>query len=267
MPNLEIEGQSYPCEAIVFDKDGTLFDFMELWGAWADELRCQLEGELAKLGGSWTAGVELALGVKCGVNGAIVDYDRAGPLALASVEEMTGALAWQLYAAGLPWHQSVDAVRRCARAAEERHGGVRHIRPLPGLVRLLEEAHGAGIRLAVATSDTTASAQEHLRLAGLDGLFTAVCGRDLVREGKPAPDLALEACRRLGVRPANTIVIGDGGADLEMARRAGAALAIGLAPGGGPRGHLAAADKIIGSYDELRIVPGRGNPLRTTDFP
>lgn len=264
MSGLRFENKLYPCEAIVFDKDGTLFDFLGLWGAWTDELRRRMEQELIDLGAGWTAGVELALGVKLGADGAIVDYDRAGPLALASVEEMTGALAWQLYAAGLPWHQGVDAVRRCARAAEEQQDGVRHVKPLPGLARLLEEARAAGIKLAVATSDSTASAEKHLRLAGLDGLFAAVCGRDLVREGKPAPDLAVEACRRLGVPPASAIVIGDGGADLEMARRAGAALAIGIAPGGGPRGHLAAADFVIGGYDELRVFAGleaEANPI------
>lgn len=253
MAGLMIEGRSYACEAIVFDKDGTLFDFLELWGGWADELLRRMEAELSKIGASWTPGVELALGVTLGSDGSIVDYDRAGPLALATVEEMTGALAWQLYAAGLPWHESVDAVRRSARAAEEHLDGGRQIRPLPGLARLLEEAHAAGIKLAVATSDSTASAEKHLRLAGLDGLFAAVCGRDLVREGKPAPDLALEACRRLGALPANAIVIGDGGADLEMARRAGAALAIGIAAGGGPRGHLASADFVIGGYEELQV--------------
>ncbi|NGZ73727.1 HAD family hydrolase [Saccharibacillus alkalitolerans] len=253
MGELTVEGRTFACEALVFDKDGTLLDFMELWGRWADDMLRQTEHKLLEAGGSWTGGADRTFGVKRGPDGRIADYDRAGPLALATAEEMIGVLAWQLYGAGLPWHESVDAVRNFAASAEERLEQDRPVRPLPGLRELLEQARGAGIRLAVATSDTTDSAVKHLRWAGLEGLFDCISGRDRVREGKPAPDLVLEACRRLGTEPRRTIVIGDGGSDMEMARRAGAALAIGIAPGGGPRGHLDAADYVIAGYDELAV--------------
>ncbi|WP_018975820.1 HAD family hydrolase [Saccharibacillus kuerlensis] len=246
--------QAIECEAIVFDKDGTLLDFMELWGRWADDMLKQAEEKLNAVGGDWTGSAEKTFGVKRGPDGRIADYDRSGPLALATAEEMTGLLAWQLYGAGIPWHESVDAVRSFVSAAEEHLERDRPVRPLPGLPRLLQEAREAGIKLAVATSDTTASAVKHLRWAGLDLFFDCITGRDLVQEGKPAPDLTLEACRRIGVETRHTIVIGDGGADMEMARRAGAALCIGIAPIGMPRKHLQSADLIIADYNEVKIM-------------
>ncbi|WP_172249540.1 HAD family hydrolase [Saccharibacillus deserti] len=257
MAFLTVQERSYACEALIFDKDGTLLDFMELWGRWADEMLRQTEEKLTAAGGQWTGSAERAFGIVRAPDGRIADYDRSGPLALATAEEMTGVLAWQLYGAGIPWHQSVDAVRGFAASAEETMERERPVRPLPGLVAKLEQARAAGMRIAAATSDTTESALRHLRWAGLDGWFDSVQGRDRVLEGKPAPDLVHEACRRLGVEPAQAIVIGDGGADMEMARRAGAALAIGIAPNGGPRGHLSAADYVVGGYDELEIAAGK----------
>lgn len=255
MAFLTVGGRTFECEALLFDKDGTLLDFMELWGRWADDLLQQTEAALQAAGGGWTGSAEQAFGVVLGPDGRIADYDRGGPLALATAEELTGVLAWQLYGAGMPWHDSVDAVRGFAAAAEERLARERPVRPLAGLESLLREARQAGLKLAVVTSDTTEAAVRHLHWAGLDGLFDSVHGRDGVDAGKPAPDLALQACRSLGTEPGRAIVIGDGGADLEMARRAGAALAIGIAPGGGSRLHLAGADAVIGSYAELGIVP------------
>lgn len=253
MSYLTIADQEIACEALIFDKDGTLLDFMELWGRWADDMLERTEQKLLQLGGAWIGGAEKAFGVVRGENGRILDYDRSGPLALAAADELTGVLAWQLYGAGSPWHESVDAVRQFAVLAEKRLEADRPVRPLPGLLTLLHDAKAAGIKLAVATSDSTSSAVKHLRWAGLEGLFDCINGQDLVQEGKPAPDLVFEACRRLGVQPEQAIVIGDGGADMEMAKRAGARLAIGIASGGGPRSHLAAADFVIGDYGELGI--------------
>ncbi|MEJ8304092.1 HAD family phosphatase [Saccharibacillus sacchari] len=250
---LTIADQEVACEALIFDKDGTLLDFMALWGRWADEMLERTERKLLELNGEWIGSAEKAFGIVRGENGRILDYDRSGPLALATADELTGVLAWQLYASGLPWHKSVDTVREFAVSAEKRLEADRPVRPLPGVITLLENARAAGIRLAVATSDSTSSAIKHLRWAGIERLFDCINGRDLVEEGKPAPDLVFEACRRLGVQPERAIVIGDGGADMEMAKRAGARLAIGIVPGGGPCSHMAAADYVIGDYGELGI--------------
>ncbi|MDO3409044.1 HAD family hydrolase [Saccharibacillus sp. CPCC 101409] len=255
MPFLNVSGRSVPCRAIVFDKDGTLLHFLELWGGWADDILERTESRLREAGAVWTGDRERVMGTLRKPDGTLADYDRAGPLALAAADEMTGVLAWQLYNAGIPWHESVDAVRGFARLADERLERERPVRPLPGLGRLLDEARGAGIKLAVATSDGTKAAEKHLLWAGLDGRFDCIAGRDAVPAGKPAPDLVLECCRRLGVEPGDAIMIGDGGSDMEMAKRAGAALAIGIAPDGGPRGHLEGADIIIGGYGELAAGP------------
>lgn len=85
--------------------------------------------------------------------------------------------------------------------------------------------------MAVVTADETAAAESHLRWLGIRQYFTAVIGTDQVEQGKPFPDMALLACQRLGVSPAEAAVIGDTNGDMRMAKAAGAAAAIGLAGG------------------------------------
>jgi phosphoglycolate phosphatase len=58
-------------------------------------------------------------------------------------------------------------------------------------------------------------------LAGLRAVMDVVLGYTSVPRGKPAPDLALEASRRLGIEPAHAVVVGDSDLDLQMAGAAG----------------------------------------------
>jgi HAD superfamily hydrolase (TIGR01509 family) len=66
-----------------------------------------------------------------------------------------------------------------------------------------------GIPLAVASSSRRRALDRKLEIVGLDRYFDAVVGGDEVARGKPAPDVFLEAARRLGVEAAACLVIED----------------------------------------------------------
>lgn len=97
---------------------------------------------------------------------------------------------------------------------------------------LLQEARRRGMRTAIASSSHHCS--EILQAAGLEALFDArVDGIDLDRlrlAGKPAPDMFLEAVRRLNASPPRTAVFEDATAGVEAARAGGFGLVIGVAP-------------------------------------
>jgi HAD superfamily hydrolase (TIGR01509 family) len=78
---------------------------------------------------------------------------------------------------------------------------------------------------AVITNSPTSLARRALSLAKLESRFDAVVGSDQVARSKPAPDMVLEACRRLEVRPEEALVVGDSRFDEGAARAAGAAFA------------------------------------------
>jgi HAD superfamily hydrolase (TIGR01509 family) len=76
---------------------------------------------------------------------------------------------------------------------------------------------------AVVTNCPRGIALRALDLSGLRGRFAHVVGADEVPRSKPAPDMVLEACRRLGVPPGEALMIGDTDNDSGAAAGAGVA--------------------------------------------
>jgi HAD superfamily hydrolase (TIGR01509 family) len=124
----------------------------------------------------------------------------------------------------------------------------------PGLTELLALLAGHGIPTAVATSTERENADLTLRVSGLAGRFRAVVTGDQVSRGKPAPDIYLEAARRLNVPPASCLALEDSGHGIQSARAAGmrTMLVPDLKP---PTAEaLAAASWVFPSLHEARAV-------------
>jgi len=86
------------------------------------------------------------------------------------------------------------------------------IPPRPGVRRLTEEALAAGWTLAVASTSAQESVEAVLRRAMGEetaARFSLVLAGDVVKTKKPAPDIYLLAAERLGVGPADCVVIED----------------------------------------------------------
>jgi HAD superfamily hydrolase (TIGR01509 family) len=91
----------------------------------------------------------------------------------------------------------------------------------PGAVELLDFLKGRGVPAALATSAHRPVADRPLEQAGLRGHFAAIATRDDVTHPKPAPDIYLEAARRLGVRPERCVAFEDSSIGLTAAHAAG----------------------------------------------
>ncbi|WP_019639877.1 HAD family hydrolase [Paenibacillus fonticola] len=254
MPGVQAGRHKVSCRGILLDKDGTLLDFMALWGEWAVTLLDLLDSHLELIGAERIGSRSALLGLKLDEQQQLADYDKAGPLAMGSEEEVTALLAWQLYAAGVPWNEALMQVRQFSSSAMIELKRRRNARPMPGLSSFLTACKEQGIQLAVVTSDTTAAAREHLSWMGIEHYFGAVIGRDRVSIGKPFPDMALLACQELGILPEEAVVVGDSNGDMQMGKQAGVQLAIGLAPEGGGEAYLLDADVIIRSFSEIQVV-------------
>ena len=93
--------------------------------------------------------------------------------------------------------------------------------PLPGLLRLLEQARTAGLPMAVATAATSDNISFILDELDLRRYFKAVVGGHDVQLGKPHPEIFLKSAKTLGVEPARCLVFEDALGGIEAARRAG----------------------------------------------
>lgn len=83
------------------------------------------------------------------------------------------------------------------------------LEPLAGVPAVLETLRGSGVRLALASSSAPAIIAATLRGLGTSAFFEfTVSGHDVER-GKPAPDIFLEAARRLDLAPSQCLVVED----------------------------------------------------------
>ena len=128
---------------------------------------------------------------------------------------------------------------------------------LPGAEPLLRQLRHVGILIAVVSSSRNCAAV--LEATGLSALVDVrVDGMDAVTlglPGKPAPDLFLEAARRLGVEPRRGILFEDAIAGVEAGRRGGFGQVVGVDLGD----HAAAlvshgADVVIADVSEVAVA-------------
>lgn len=98
----------------------------------------------------------------------------------------------------------------------------------PGVRDMLTRLRDIGMPLAVGTNSVYANTRAALDAAGLGDFFSIAVTLDQVEHGKPAPDIYLEAAKRLGKAPERCAVLEDSQAGIESARRAGC-LVLGLA--------------------------------------
>lgn len=139
--------------------------------------------------------------------------------------------AWYLDRAGMSEHVLIDAFESDFDVKVDREETVKIMRQafldeidalgeITHIARIARENHGKR-RMAVASGGSRAIVTASLKATGLDALFETVVTLDDVAHPKPAPDLFLEAARRLGTDPAYCIVFEDSQQGLEAARRAG----------------------------------------------
>ena len=95
--------------------------------------------------------------------------------------------------------------------------------PLPGAAEWVHRLSEAGWRQAIASSAPRANVEVVVAALGFTPHLAGLVGGEDVPEGKPAPDVFLEAARRLGARARRSVVVEDAAAGIEGARRAGMA--------------------------------------------
>ena len=175
-------------DSVVFDLDGVLLDTEELW----NEVR---EGLARERGGRWS------------------DRAQADMMGMSSTE-------WSAYmhdAVGLkesPEEISTEVVGRMLDSYEER---------LPLVDGAAEAVRRMAARwpLGLASSSNRELIDRALEVSGLAPLFRATVSSEEVARGKPAPDVYLEAARRLGVDPSGCGAVEDSASGIRSAHAAG----------------------------------------------
>lgn len=187
---------------LVFDKDGTLFDFRTSWGRWAQAFIADMahdEGHADRMGQA--IGFDLATS----------HFAPDSPVIAGTAFEIAGALL-----PTLPNFNRDTLTEMIDEAAAK--ATMAEAVPLHPLFRQLR---GAGLKLGVATNDSEAPAHAHLAAHGLTGYFDFIAGADSGFGAKPGPGMCLAFAAAVGLDPAEVAMIGDSRHDLEAGRAAG----------------------------------------------
>lgn len=188
-------GLPTPYAAVLFDMDGLMFDSERLiLRAW--------QRAMADFG-----------------------YQASEEVFLASVGttvESTNQLLRAAYGPDFPLEATNGRTDEYLWLEVDQHGP-----PLkPGLMALLDYLEAQGIPKAVASSSQRVTIDRLLAAAGLTQRFAATAAGDEVMHGKPAPDIFLLAASRLGVKPAQCLVLEDSEPGARAAHAAGMAVII-----------------------------------------
>jgi phosphoglycolate phosphatase len=148
------------------------------------------------------------------------------PVPLASARNMIGAGARKLIERGLEAEgraMTVKDIDRMTADFIDYYG--EHIaeasRPFEGLERALDDLSARGFLLAVCTNKLEWLSKRLLDQLDLSPRFAAICGADTFGVSKPDPVILQQTVARAGGAIASTIMVGDAGTDIGVARRAG----------------------------------------------
>ncbi len=189
--------------AVLFDKDGTLFDFGATWNVWAAQtLRDLSAGDEAVL---------LALA-------RVARFDLAASAFLPDSPIIAGTNreAAECLGRALPGSRVEDIERHLMLTSSKAP-----LAPAVPLAPLLSALAATGLKLGVMTNDTEFGALSHLQKAGIDRHFEFVAGFDSGHGAKPAPDPLLAFARAVGVAPERCVMVGDSAHDMVAGRAAG----------------------------------------------
>lgn len=194
---------SLAIKGLLFDKDGTLFDYQTTWGPWASGFIADLSKGDPHLSDVIAGALEFDL--KTGTFRPQSHFiagttDQVLAIILDVIPDINAHTLEKFYC---------ESTEKADLAP-----------PVP-LVPLLEGFARGGIKLGVATNDHETAALGQLKKAGIDGHFDFIAGYDSGFGAKPEPGMQNAFCAKVGLIPGQVAMVGDSTHDLEAGRNAG----------------------------------------------
>jgi HAD superfamily hydrolase (TIGR01509 family) len=204
---------------VIFDLDGVLIDSEQAWDAARKDV-------VAANGGRWREGAERAM------------------LGMSSKE-------WPVYLVEQLGTQLTPAEVNDAVVAAMLRGYEAHLPLLPGAREAVLRVSKRG-PIGLASSSNRSVIDVVLEKLGVASLFAATVSSEEVARGKPAPDVYLEAARRMRVDPASATAVEDSENGIKSAHAAGMRVVAIPNPHFPPAADaVALADVVLNGLDEL----------------
>jgi phosphoglycolate phosphatase len=213
-------------QGLIFDKDGTLFEFSATWEAWAQAFLLRLtDGDRA---------AAAKIGQDIGFDMATRKFASDSVAIAGTPDEIAQALA--------PHFPDLSPDGMLAMLNDEATMAPQ-VEAVP-LIPYLTGLRAQGIKLGVATNDSEEPALAHLNSAGVVELFDFIAGFDSGYGAKPAAGQLLAFCKQTGCDPSRVAMVGDSTHDL-MAGKAAGMRCIAVLTGMAPRDVLAPYAEVV----------------------
>jgi phosphoglycolate phosphatase len=190
-------------EGLIFDKDGTLFEFSATWEAWAQAFLLRItNGDRSRAA---------VVGHDIGFDFASRSFEQGSVVIAGTPSEIAQAMA-----SHFPEHSP----KALMEMMNEEATMAPQIEAVP-LRPFFQGLRDQGLKLGVATNDAEEPALAHLQSAGVVDLFDFVAGFDSGYGGKPAPGQLKAFCAQTGCDPSRVAMVGDSTHDLLAGAAAG----------------------------------------------
>lgn len=200
---------------LLFDKDGTLFDYQKSWGGFTVSFIEGLadgDAELAQM-----------LADAMGIDLETARFSPDSVIVAGTPEEVIVPLLPLL--PGWSFTALTERINASAAVAPQV--------PATELAPLFDELRGKGHVLGIATNDAEAAARAHLAAAGVADRFAFLAGYDSGHGAKPGPGMCRAFIEASGLEPELCAMVGDSLHDMAAGRAAGMiciAVCTGIAP-------------------------------------
>ncbi len=239
---------------IIFDKDGTLFDY---YSVWAPVFRSGTELILQRLGRpddeQLRKHILLMLGIgETGVHSGGLVFDSSSKVMIARI--WLFSRRW-----GISFRKLLGAFKEGYHGGrellQESLSGARPAGDLPGLFNRLKDG---GYTIGLATSDTAESTGMCLKILGIEHYFDFISTYDDHYRKKPHPQSLRAFCDTFSLHPRETAVVGDSVIDMIYGKRARAGYNIAVLTGCGDKRRLsrhadAVYENIFSLHEDSRL--------------
>lgn len=220
-------------KGLLFDKDGTLFDFHKTWGVWCSKAIDDLAED--------NDAVAAQLADVLGFDRVNAKFHPDSSVIAGTLEDLV-----TLVHSVFPDRERASVHQEMLASATD----VPMVAAVP-LIPLLDDFRARSLKLGVATNDAEGPARSHLEQAGILGYFNFIAGYDSGHGGKPEPGMLLAFANQMGLNPTEVAMIGDSTHDLHAGLAAGM-VRVGVLTGMASRDDLTPhADVVLGDIGEL----------------
>ncbi|MBP3953243.1 HAD family hydrolase [Bacillus suaedae] len=228
-------------KGVLFDKDGTLIEFLELWRRIAFGLVTELvpSGNASRIREALLESIGL-------LNGEV---QPTSILASGTTKDIATAfypiLIKERQSIPEPFHLWVE--ERILLLTKQNLDAVK---PVTDLRTLLQKLKRKGLKIGVATADDIETTNLTFKLLGIDQLFDFVGTSDQYKK-KPDPSMMKAFCQSVNLEPDQIVMVGDTAIDIAFAKNSKCGLSIGVKSGASQIDDLIDADYIIPSVKFL----------------